>query len=419
MANHDRVILQPSDRLIVQLFSSVSELLDAEFTFSVAGVSARIKKDDDSAKKILKDNLLIISNGSVNSGGITVSYQSRSIPNNNSLIPHPYYSTIRINVNEHQRPSDEMVLETHVLIGKFLSKNNLMPSNMISDSGSEISPNIAVLAALQTSAADQIARTNDFFASLAEKFDQRNSELEDRYRSRVEQLESEFSERESALQTDRSKLEELRKELDDRNNTHARRAIRGELIQTIQNRQKSFSISPETARLRSPIHFIFLSLLFITITGVIWSLYVWSSNPTDIWGAMTVTSAIKTAVFTFGFLTSAGLYISWMNRWFDKHAEAQFQTKQFEIDINRATWAVEAALEWKNIQGEQMPDALLAGITKHLFENTPGETDEYSPLEAIASSILGSAANLKLNLNGSEVALDRKSIKQIRTASDS
>jgi len=105
-----------------------------------------------------------------------------------------------------------------------------------------------------------------------------------------------------------------------------------------------------------------------------------------------------------------------MNRWFDKHADAQFQTKQFEIDINRATWAVEAALEWKNIQNEEMPEALLAGITKNLFEGSTatGETVEYSPLSALASGLLSSASNVKLNANGYEVSYDAKSLKKLQ-----
>jgi hypothetical protein len=100
-----------------------------------------------------------------------------------------------------------------------------------------------------------------------------------------------------------------------------------------------------------------------------------------------------------------------MNRWFDKHAEAQFVTKQYEIDINRATWAVEAALEWQRAQGGEMPPALVNGITNHLFERERGESAEYSPLEALASSILGSAASMKLNMAGTEVNMDRKSIR--------
>jgi hypothetical protein len=65
-----------------------------------------------------------------------------------------------------------------------------------------------------------------------------------------------------------------------------------------------------------------------------------------------------------------------------------------------------------------MPDLLLTGITKHLFEVSPAEQAEYSPLEALASSILGTASNLNLDVNGSKIILDRKSIKEIKKQGD-
>lgn len=192
-----------------------------------------------------------------------------------------------------------------------------------------------------------------------------------------------------------------------------RRAIRGELINTIQNRQLKFQLSPETSRLRTPIHFVFLLLLLFTLSGAIYTLLEWGAATIENWDAHTLSLIVKPVAFAFAFVTAAGLYITWMNRWFDKRAEAEFQARQFEIDINRASWAVEAALEWKGIQGEQMPEALLTGITKHLFEIHASDSAEYAPLEVLATSILGTAANIKMQLAGNEISLDRKSLKEI------
>jgi hypothetical protein len=418
MATYNTTILSPSDRVLLQLFEELESTLEGSTEVNLIGIAGTVGRDSELLERIIDTNASSISYAKVSGRGIGVSFRSRHIATgNNSLTGHPFYGVMQLELQDNGRPENSLVADVQIIINRFLVGNSLLPGRPLTNAErdeDDLSPNVALLSAIQASASDQIARVNRFFTDLTDRFDAKNRDLEDQYRNQVVGLEQQFAAKEENLKSERAALEALKKDLDDRSNTHARRAIRGELIQTIQGRQRSFTISPETRSLRWPIHVVFIVLLLGSLTGAVWSLYVWGTNPTDAWGAMTVTSAVKTAVFTFGFLTSAGLYISWMNRWFDKHADAQFHTKQFEIDINRATWAVEAALEWKNIQGEQMPDALLSGITKHLFENTPGETQEYSPLEALASSILGSASNLKLNLSGNEMTLDRKSIKQIK-----
>jgi hypothetical protein len=65
-----------------------------------------------------------------------------------------------------------------------------------------------------------------------------------------------------------------------------------------------------------------------------------------------------------------------------------------------------------------MPDALLIGFTKNLFDSQISDHANYAPLDALASSILGSASNLKLNVGGSELSFDRKGIKEIAKKDD-
>ncbi|EIM25234.1 hypothetical protein [Microvirga lotononidis] len=418
MAQYHTTIVPPSDRVLLQLFDELAPLLSGAAQIQLNGFSGTVGRENEILERIIDTNASAINYATINGGGIGVSYwANRRSTSISSMEGHSFYSVVQLDVQDNGRPNDGFIADIQIVVNRFLVGNGLLPIRHITNGArgeGDLSHNVALLSAIQASASDQIARVNQFFIDLTDKLDTKNRELEETYRNQASTLERQFAAKEEALKSEREALETLKKDLDDRSNTHARRAIRGELIQTIQGRQRSFTISPETRSLRWPIHVVFIVLLLGSLAGAVWSLYVWGTNPTDAWGAMTVTSAVKTAVFTFGFLTSAGLYISWMNRWFDKHADAQFHTKQFEIDINRATWAVEAALEWKNIQGEQMPDALLTGITKHLFDHPHGETPEYSPLEALASSILGSASNLKMNLNGNEVSLDRKSIKQIK-----
>lgn len=419
MANFPKSIITPSDKQIRDLFALLMEQMQADANFSIGGFSSSLKINDESFIKLVKADASLITNANIQGIGFNISFQARHvISTGQGAVQHPYYSTIAVNTNDsygQQTPPDaNSVANCQVVIGRFIKKNGLDAGILGSENESILEPHVALLSKLESAATEQIARTNDFVHELTLKYDERNQELNDQYQARRQKLEEEIEAKVVALKSEEQALEARKKVLDDRTNTHARRAIREDLILTLKERQAEFSVSPKTRSLRSPVHVVFIALLAATFGGALWSLYVWGVGANDAWGTITVTSAIKTAIFSFGFLTSAGLYISWMTRWSDKHAEAQFQLKQFEIDINRASWAVEAALEWKGAQGEQMPDVLLAGITKHLFDINAAESAEYSPLEALATSILGSASNLNLDMNGNKVAFDRKSIREIR-----
>jgi hypothetical protein len=422
MANNNITILSPSDAVISELFLAFEADGQPKARFWVPGLADILERNNEEFAKIVACDGYLFNRAAIEYRNITINLQTRSYINENGAVaPHPYYALVQINTNDSNRPASNDVIHVLATVNAFLIRNKLLPSRLEGQASQLFEPQIALLSAIQNAASGQIARTDEFFRGLVEKFDKRQDDLDELYTRKTIQLENGIEEKRSRLEADEARLHEKQRDLDDRDNTHVRRAIRGELIETIRNRQKTFSISRDTTRLRWPIHAVFLLLLLGTSAGAVWSLSTWASlaaNKMEGWDPFLVTLAIKSIVFTFGFLTSAGLYISWMNRWFDKHAEAQFHTKQFEIDINRASWAVEAALEWKASQSEQMPDALLIGITKNLFDSQISDHANYAPLDALASSILGSASNLKLNVGGSELSFDRKGIKEIAKKDD-
>ena len=107
-------------------------------------------------------------------------------------------------------------------------------------------------------------------------------------------------------------------------------------------------------------------------------------------------------------------YLRWLNHWSSRHADGEFQLRQTELDIDRASWVVETALEWKNSQQSAIPDSLLSSISRNLFQK-PGEFDERdgpSAADQLASALLGEASKVKLNIGGNEVELTRQGIKR-------
>jgi hypothetical protein len=422
MGNYFTTINPPSDKAIVSLFQNLESILEQKASVRYAGIDDAIELNNPLIKSISASLTFRISHMSIGGSYLHITFRRNQCANGvDQETSHPYFCTINVNSSQNSRNLNPKFVIVSDSISEFLSIHHLLPLAGITGGNDIVAPQSAVLSAIQAGASDQIVRTQEFFHELTRRFEDRHKALEAEHAAQMAKLAERAAENDKKIQSERDalsveniKLEARRKELDDRDNTHARRAIKTELLTTLQARQKDFSISDDTRRLRWPIHVVFLFLLFGTFSGSAWSLYIWGSSPVTSWSdASTVSSIIKSVALAFSFLTSAGLYISWMNRWFDKHADAQFITKQYEIDINRATWAVEAALEWQRAQAGEMPAALVSGITNHLFESERGESQEYSPLEALASSLLGSASSAEISSGGSKVSFDRKSLKNL------
>lgn len=89
--------------------------------------------------------------------------------------------------------------------------------------------------------------------------------------------------------------------------------------------------------------------------------------------------------------------------------------KQFELDIDRANWVVETALEWKEKQDRSIPDALLGSISRNLFTKTERDEDaDMHPADYLASAILGRASNVNLKVPGGEISLTGKDFKKLQ-----
>lgn len=128
-----------------------------------------------------------------------------------------------------------------------------------------------------------------------------------------------------------------------------------------------------------------------------------------------ITTAIKPVGLTIALLGLIAWYLRWMNRWFERYADAEFYLKQFELDIDRANWVVETALEWKERQERAIPDPLLESISRNLFSKSERDEDaDMHPADYLASAILGRASGVNLKVPGGELTLDNKGIRRLQ-----
>lgn len=110
-------------------------------------------------------------------------------------------------------------------------------------------------------------------------------------------------------------------------------------------------------------------------------------------------------------------YIRWNDHWFKRHADEEFNIKRFELDVDRASWVVEMAMEWKDEKGSEIPKGLVDRLTANLFESTPEESSPRHPSEDLASALLGASSELSMNVPGvGDIKLDRKGTRQFKRA---
>ena len=84
-----------------------------------------------------------------------------------------------------------------------------------------------------------------------------------------------------------------------------------------------------------------------------------------------------------------------------------------ELDIDRASWFVEMAFEWKDEKDEAIPDALIERLTQGLFAE-PGGEPPVEPSESLIHALLGA---LRLRFKGPgdfEAEYERKDVDNLK-----
>jgi hypothetical protein len=125
-----------------------------------------------------------------------------------------------------------------------------------------------------------------------------------------------------------------------------------------------------------------------------------------------IAAIIKQVAFTIMFVSTAYFFIRWNNQWFQRHANEEFRLKRMELDIDRASWFVEMAFEWKDEKGEEIPVELIERLTHGLFGDDRGD-HPVEPADSLANALIG-AARFKVKLaDGMEVEYDRKGVEKL------
>lgn len=269
-----------------------------------------------------------------------------------------------------------------------------------------------------------IERLQKMTLEVGEQTTRARRELDAEYVDLKKQLEDQVAaerlESQKAIDAERAALAQRADEvaararvLDDRNNTHVRRELHEKLKARLADRFKKLDLTPETKKARWPIHIGVAAsaglLAFLVYSLTSEALLVTSRSDSTV--AERILVIAKSATASLGFLGIISWYLRWMNRWFERLAENEFQLKQFELDITRAQWVVETAFEWKISQQSPIPDPLLENISRNLFINSEKDVNaDMHPADYLASALIGKASNVKLAVPGAEIELGPKAL---------
>lgn len=275
------------------------------------------------------------------------------------------------------------------------------------------------LSKLESISESLIDRTEKYLKQKQEEFAIDKSNLEIAFQNKNEILISDFEKKKIVLEEERNKLDLKLKEIDDRESKHVRRKIREDLKEELKKRSQKFGLTEGTIKLRKPVYyFSFILLLLFGAGFIIYSYLSIIEVLKDVTNSShLIALGIKQLALGLAFGSTAVFFIRWNNKWFEKHSNEEFRLKRHEIDLDRASWLVEMAFEWKSEKGTDIPMELINKLGQNLFEEEKTEEQPLHPSDQLASAILGAASNVSVKVpGGAELSLDRKGINKLNKA---
>ena len=426
MAYETLFVPKQSDKVLVNCFRKIATENGIDsFQVTAFGQSEIVSvlaegEPPEALKTLLAHGVNLIDTASIAFGGISVTFKKGGYTQPTES-PSPYFDEIRISYNPPLSQS-ELDVANRIKIGATLIKElrAYEPGRAIQGPSEEQNQlqalHQSVIERLETTATTLVENLAKHGQQLQTQFQENEAKRTEELQGHKKMLGDEHKTKVDAVSERERLLNDRIEEVDNRNNTHVRRELRRELLTEIQKRSEKFKLTEGTNKLRWPIHAAcILGLLVIAAGAIFFAIQLASfSEPDSKVTIPFVVLAIKQVGLTLGFVGLGFFYLRWLNRWFDQHAKAEFELKQFQLDIDRASWLVETALEWKAGEGNAIPDTLLTSLTRNLFSGGDREQSEQlkHPADMLASALLGTASKAELKVGDSTLEFDGEKLKK-------
>ena len=251
--------------------------------------------------------------------------------------------------------------------------------------------------------ADIIRQNEEYRRRLESDFHTRKDELENQLASRRSELEREFAEKDEKFQAEK-------KALDDRSARHARRDQFHQLKTLIQSRNQDFALTKATTRKRWPTHFLFISLVASLgeLVSVLAYQQLWLDKTDPYFG-------FRLPIAALGFVGALIYYIRWNDAWFLRHADEEFRLKRYDLDMDRAGWLVELAIEAYESGEEPVSEELLRRLSSNLFGAAEDSKPIRHPADDFRNALLEVAGEIEITVPGiGKVVLNRRQMQRLR-----
>ena len=254
----------------------------------------------------------------------------------------------------------------------------------------------------------------DFSRGLTEDHRRKMDQLESDFAERQRKLDEQHQQRMTDLNERDADFEKKKAEFDLQEARGMRRKLRSDQKDELKKLIEKFNLTPETEAKRKPIWVAAVGTIAV-LAGV--TLYLMFGQPVfDPQGNLNYLLVARQIAFSLGTVGFVWFFIHWSNRWFQRHADEELRLKRLSLDLDRASWVFEMILDWQKETKQEFPADLLRQLAKNLYTADGVGGDDITQADLLAS-LFGAAASLKLKAGGAEVEFDRKSLKTIEKPS--
>ena len=263
---------------------------------------------------------------------------------------------------------------------------------------------------------DHLRRARQLDDDLQDRWKRANDELETNrvvQQEKHERFEEEQRQKAAELAKQEDELRQRAESLDLHGEREARRRLRREIQEAAKKQFENPDLSAEAQKNFNRVAT--LCKWIIAVALVIFLIGLFGPPIIDIYTDKSLNSDWLLLAWTVRAFAGAALaiaitfYVRWLSNWSHQVTKNELQSKQFALDLDRASWLVEMALEYEK-EGKTLPPNLVESFSRGLFGGGSTTTPE-QPSSALAT-LIANANGLKLGPNGIEAEFNRAGIKR-------